>query len=168
MAKIDLNNLIRPKQVNSPDTKLSEEVLDKKSVYTDLHLDIKISKSVGIGFSTINSKDILVDEDILAIKNSIKNIFSTKKGEKILAPEFGSSLEQYLFQPVSESFGRLIAQEIINDLTTYEPRVEVEKVKVLADPDKNQYDILIAYRFLEIKKQSTLSILALQGGELIF
>ena len=141
--------------------------LDLLSLYTDLHLDIKIAKSIGIGNKPVDSRDILVDEDILAVKNSIKNIFSTKKGEKLLAPDFGSALEQYLFQPVSESMARLIGQEILNDLVKFEPRIEVEKIKVLADPDNNQYNITIAYRFLEIKKQSSLNILALQGGEVI-
>ena len=81
MAKIDLNNLIRPKQVNSPDTKINEEIIDVESVYTDLHLDLQISKNIGLGLNNVISKDILVDTDLVAIKNSIKNIFTTKKGE---------------------------------------------------------------------------------------
>lgn len=166
MAKIDLNNLIRPKQVNSPDTKLNEEIIDVESVYTDLHLDLDLAKNIGLGLNNVISKDILVDTDLVAIKNSIRNIFTTKKGEKILAPEFGCSLEQYLFNPVSDVYGRLIGQEILEAFEKYEPRVEVKKIKVLANPDQNQYEITVLYNFLEIKKQGSLNILALFGGEI--
>jgi phage baseplate assembly protein W len=166
MAKIDLNNLIRPKQVNSQDTKINEEIIDVESFYTDLHLDFELSKNIGLGLNDVISKDILIDTDLVAIKNSIKNIFTTKKGEKILAPEFGCSLEQYLFNPISDVYGRLIGQEILEAFEKYEPRVEVKKIKVLANPEQNQYEITVLYNFLEIKKQGSLNILALFGGEI--
>jgi phage baseplate assembly protein W len=167
MAKIDLNNLIRPKQINSPDTNITKQVIDKESIYTDLHLDLKLLKTIGVGKNSADSRDIQVDYDILAIKNSIRNIFTTKKGEKILAPEFGSSLEQYLFEPISETYGRAIGEKILEDIETHEPRVIVEKINVLTEPDQNQYTIKVVYRFIEIKKQAQLNIIALQGGEVV-
>jgi len=168
MAKIDLNNLVRPKQINSSSTNISKEVIDISSVYTDLHLDLAMSKSIGYGNQEATSRDILVDNDILAIRNSVKNIFTTKKGEKILAPEFGSSLEQFLFEPVDNIHGRLIAETIFNNIKTYEPRIEVTDINVEVKPDENLYNITVQYKFLEIKKQSSINILALQGGELLF
>jgi phage baseplate assembly protein W len=167
MAKIDLNNLVRPKQVNSPDTKVYEEVVDTDSVYTDLHLDLQLLKNIGLGKNTTDSKDIRVDNDILAVKNSVRNILTTKKGEKILAPEFGSSLEQYLFEPVSEVYARMIGQEILNDIENFEPRIRVQKIKVVPQPDENQYQILVVYSFLDITKENVLNILALRGGEIL-
>jgi phage baseplate assembly protein W len=168
MAKIDLNNLIRPKEVNSPDTKVSDQVIDVQSVYTDLHLDLQIAKNIGLGLNTSESKDILVDYDILAIRNSIKNIFTTKKGEKILAPEFGCNLEQYLFEPINDIYGRLIAEDILQTIEKFEPRIEIEKINISAIPDDNMYNIEIRYKFKQIKKQSMFNIIALQGGELLF
>lgn len=167
MAKIDLNNLVRPKQINSPDTKVYEEVVDTDFVYTDLHLDLELLKNIGLGKTSTPSKDIRVDNDIEAIKNSVRNILTTKKGEKILAPEFGSSLEQYLFEPVTEVYGRLIGQEILNDIENFEPRIRVEKIKVVPQPDENQYQILLVYSFLDITKENVLNILALRGGEIL-
>jgi phage baseplate assembly protein W len=168
MAKIDLNNLVRPKQINSSDTNPSKQVVDVKSVYTDIHLDLAMGKTIGHGGNDAPSNDILVDTDILAIRNSIKNIFTTKKGEKILAPEFGSALEQFLFEPVDNVYGRIIGETIFDNIKTYEPRVEITNINVITKPDENLYQITIQYKFLEIKKQSSINILALQGGELLF
>lgn len=167
MAKIDLNNLVRPKQINSPDSKLYEEVIDTNSIYTDLHLDIGLIKNVGLGTNPSTAKDLIVDNDIVAIKNSIRNILTTKKGEKILAPEFGSSLEQYLFEPINEVYGRMIGQEILTSIENFEPRVNVTKIKVVPEPDNNQYQVLLIYSFLDITKENVLNILALKGGEIL-
>lgn len=167
MATIDLNNLVRPKELNSKTTLPFKKVEVELPVYTDLHLDLKINKSIGLGTDTVNANDLIIDKDIEAIKNSIRNIFTTRKGQKILNPEFGSSLEQYLFQPVNEIYGRAIGQEIYDSIQTYEPRVEITKVKVDPYPDENTYKVSVAYRFLEIKKDSLLVMFAKQGGEIL-
>jgi len=44
MATVRLDNLIRPKQNNSPTKKVSEETFDNV-VYSDLHLDLTMSSS---------------------------------------------------------------------------------------------------------------------------
>lgn len=166
MATIDLNNLVRPKQVNNQYTTPSTKVEVVKTVYTDLHLDITTAKSIGVGNTPSETNDILVDNDLEAIKNSVRNIFSTRKGQKLLTPEFGSSLEQYLFEPITEIYARAIGDDILTSLERYEPRIEVLKVLVLPNPDQNQYNISVAYRFLEFKKESVLNILAQYGGQI--
>lgn len=167
MATIDLNNLVRPKQVNSPKTQPSNVVKVDDPVYTDLHLDLKLNKSIGLGVSTVESNDIVVDYDIKAVQNSIRNIFTTRKGQKILSPNFGSSLEQYLFEPVTPIYGRAIGQEILESIQQFEPRIEVTNVKVDPYPDENTYRIAVAYKFLDIKKESMLLMFAKQGGEIL-
>ncbi len=166
VATIDLNNLVRPKQVNNQYTTPSTKVEVVKTVYTDLHLDITTAKSIGVGNTPSDTNDILVDNDLEAIKNSVRNIFSTRKGQKLLTPEFGSSLEQYLFEPITEIYARAIGDDILTSLEKYEPRIEVLKVLVLPNPDQSQYNISVAYRFLEFKKESVLNILAQYGGQI--
>lgn len=166
VATIDLNNLVRPKQVNNQYTTPSTRVEVVKNVYTDLHLDIITAKSIGVGNTPSDANDILVDNDLDAIKNSVRNIFSTRKGQKLLTPEFGSSLEQYLFEPITEIYARAIGDDILTSLEKYEPRIEVLKVLVLPNPDQNQYNISVAYKFLEFKKESVLNILAQFGGQI--
>lgn len=166
VATIDLNNLVRPKQVNNQYTTPSTRVEVVKNVYIDLHLDVITAKSIGVGNTPSDANDILVDTDLDAIKNSVRNIFSTRKGQKLLTPEFGSSLEQYLFEPITEIYARAIGDDILTSLEKYEPRIEVLKVLVLPNPDQNQYNISVAYKFLEFKKESVLNILAQFGGQI--
>lgn len=166
MATIDLNNLVRPKQVNNSYTSPSKKVEVVKTVYTDLHLDLKLAQTIGLGKTPSDANDILVDNDIEAIRNSIRNIFTTRKGQKLLTPEFGSSLEQYLFEPITEIYARAIGDDILTAIERYEPRIEVLKVYVLPNPDENQYNISVAYKFLEFKKDNILNIIAQLGGQI--
>lgn len=167
MATIDLNSIVRPRQTNYLKNSPSVVVQTPVTVYTDLKLDLTPAKSVGLGLNVANTNDIVVDTDYDAIKNSINNIFTTKPGEKLLTPEFGSSLEKYLFEPVSDILGRIIGNEILNQITTFEPRVEVLNITVVPQPELNQYYITVIYKFLELKTDNTLNIIAKLGGQIL-
>jgi phage baseplate assembly protein W len=167
VAKIDLNNLIRPKQVNNPYNVPTKLVDTELPVYTDLHLDLKIKQNIGLGNAPVTSNDLYVDNDVEAIKNSLRNIFNTRKGQKVLNPEFGASLEQYLFEPINEVYAKAIGDEITENISSFEPRVQVLRLQITPKPDDNQYYIMLVYRFLEIKKENILNIIAKQGGEIL-
>ena len=117
----------------------------KEYTYADLKLDIELNSIVPdtpTGVSK-NAQDLKLDYDESAIYQSIKNIFNTKKGQKILSPEFGLDLEQYLFDGISKENGDIIGNQIFEELSIYEPRVKVEGVDITALPDDNQYTINI-------------------------
>jgi phage baseplate assembly protein W len=167
MAVIDLNNLIRPKQQNNPSVQASTVINVTNSVYTDLHLDLEISKSIGLGINVVQTNDIIVDHDIKAIENSIRNIFTTKKGQKILNPNFGCSLEQYLFTQITDANARAMGNDILNGITQYEPRISVSNINITPQPDQNLYYVQIYYTILEINRQSTINIIAQLGGQVL-
>ena len=124
-------------------------------------------KNVGLGLNTVNTSDILVDNDIEAIKNSLRNIFTTKKGQKILAPSFGVSLEQYLFSPITNANAKAMATDIMNGVNQYEPRVKISNIIVNPLYDQNQYHISLYYTLLQINRQSSINIIAELGGQVL-
>ena len=102
--------------------------------YADLHLDLELSsytsdKTVG---SSNNAQDLKLNYDENAIYNSIRNIFNTKKGQKILTPTFGLDIEQYLFENISKANGELIGTTIFEELSLYDPRIIVDNVDIVA------------------------------------
>jgi phage baseplate assembly protein W len=167
MAVIDLNNIVRPKQTYSPSTNVTQVVNINQFVYKDLHLDLIESKNIGLGLNAVNTSDILVDIDIQAIQNSIRNIFTTKKGQKILNPDFGSCLDQYLFTPISKANAKAIGNDILNSVSLYEPRIKINNVIVTPMFDQNQYYIVTHYTILEINKQNVINIIAQLGGQVL-
>jgi phage baseplate assembly protein W len=166
MATVRLDNLIKPRQANSPLTTLSKEEEKNLSVFTDLKLDLELARSIGVGINPTQAKDIVVSNDIEAIRNAIYNIFTTKKGQKLLDPEFGSSLEQYLFESVSPIVGKIIGDSIVNSIETYEPRVEVLNVTVYPNAEENLYKIKLTFKFVDINKTSSIDMLIEKNGQI--
>ena len=135
--------------------------------YADIHLDIQFNsrlptKPTGV---SKNAQDFKLDYDTKAIYNSIHNIFNTKKGQKILNPNFGLDLEQYLFDNISKENGDIIGTTILEELPLYEPRITVNSVDVLARPDWNEYvvDISITIPSLNNQVESVNGTLTTKG-----
>ena len=123
MGSINLNSL---KSVN----KISPDF-----TYNDLHFDIaEDTAQTNTENPSPRGKDIKIDFDTQAIRNSIINILNTTPGERFLIPEFGANLRKYLFMSVTKSVGTLIGNTILNAIEKWEPRVRVEKVQVVGRP----------------------------------
>ena len=96
------------------------QITSNNYTYSDLHLDL----------SNPISKDITSDFDESAVRNSILNLFNTVPGQNLLNPEYGLNLLQYLFEPINETSGRQIGNDIVAGINTYEPRVLVKNVEI--------------------------------------
>lgn len=151
MATIYIDNLIKPREVNSPINYPSKEPDTNQYIYTDLHLDLLMHKNIGNGLSPVESNDIAADYDSRAIRNSLYNIFTTRKGQKLLNPEFGSSFDQYLFEKITNIGAKILGNDILK-AAEFEPRIKVQNVQVMPMPDQNQYYVLFVYKLLNIGK----------------
>ena len=123
--------------------------------YADIHFDLDLNSflpSTPVGANK-NAQDLKLDYDSNAIYNSVKNIFNTKKGQKILNPNFGLDLEQYLFDNISKENGELIGTTIYEELPLHEPRAKVDTVTVVAVPDQNEYKINISITIPSLNNQ---------------
>ena len=83
------------------------------------------------------------DED--AIKRSIKNIIFTILGEKPFEPNFGSVINDALFDLDTNLNEIRIQDEITSSLKEYEPRISNIIVTVTVAPDTNEMNCTIQY-----------------------
>ena len=114
-------------------------------LYRDLKLDLKLNYTENTQLlKKRERKDIQVQEDIGAIKNSLFNLFTTMPGQKILNPTYGLNLLQYLFVPVSTSQAQIIGESILTGVRRFEPRVLLLGVNVETDYDNNQYNVFMS------------------------
>jgi phage baseplate assembly protein W len=99
------------------------------------------------------------------VRESIQVMLLTRLGERLMYPEYGSSLRTFLFAPNNPATRKAIEQEITRVLQLWEPRVTVDSVSVEADPSDGQAAIAsIHYRLVanQLPNQITLT-LQLQG-----
>lgn len=91
------------------------------------------------------------------INRSIRNILSTRKGERVRRPEFGSNLHRYLWNPITEEGLMMIEDDIRESLERFEDRVDVRSVRVRGDPDKNMIEINVYYTIRESRRRGSFS-----------
>lgn len=125
-------------------TKQEQIALSQQYLYKDLFLDLQNSYSYNNQLNrSVQLKDVQALFDINAISQSITNILLTTPGQKILNPEFGLDLRQYIFDPVDDFTTQEIQADIEEKLPQQEPRIELESVEVTADIDEQQYNITL-------------------------
>ena len=100
------------------------------------------------------SKDVSKVTDIQAIKRAVRNLVLLNRGEKPFHPEIGGNVHGSLFEnftPIAEIELRTAIQ---STLSTYEPRVVLEEVKVNDDSgyslDQNKLGITISFSMVNV------------------
>ena len=96
------------------------------------------------------TNDVVVIRDEDAIKRSVKNIIFTILGEKPFEPDFGSVMNESLFD-LSTSLSEIrISDEITSSLNNYEPRIDNIEVLVQLLPDTNEMNATVQYDIIGI------------------
>ena len=99
-------------------------------------------------------KDLGCITDYAAVDQSLRNLFNTIPGQKILNPIYGLDLRIYLFEPVNKRVRLIIATQLLASVPFFEPRVVVELVDVISNPDDNQYEIILKYRVPTLEQKT--------------
>lgn len=87
---------------------------------------------------------VAFEEDI---DQAIKIILGTDRGERVMRPDFGAGLNSFVFEPVSQATMQLVKTRVEESLIDWEPRIDVESVKVTTDQaDRNRLLIDVTYR----------------------
>ena len=82
-----------------------------------------------------------------SVRECMLNILLTRPGERLMRPEFGAGLRNFIHYPNNETTRALIADASRRALERWEPRVLMEAVQVLADPQRPSYvHLSIHYR----------------------
>ncbi|MDD2019553.1 GPW/gp25 family protein [Pseudomonas putida] len=66
------------------------------------------------------------------LKQSIEDILTTHLGSRRMRPEYGSNLRRFVDLPVNEGWKSAVQAEVARALGRWEPRVQLERVKVVS------------------------------------
>mgnify|MGYP001476449525 FL=1 len=91
------------------------------------------------------TNDVMTIRDEDAIKRSVRNIIFTILGEKPFIPNFGSVINESLFDLNTSLQEIQIKDEINSSLLNYEPRISNIEVTVTVAPDSNEMNCTIQY-----------------------
>ena len=82
-----------------------------------------------------------------SVRQSIRIILSTSKGERVMRPDFGCGLYELVFAPNSAATRGLAEHHVSEGLLRWEPRIDVLQVKATASGDRDEILLIsIDYR----------------------
>jgi len=88
-------------------------------------LDLPIRKSEGKeGYFASTSTTIE------AVKNNIRNLLNTHQGERLMQPNLGIPLKQYLFQPFNADLVSNIQETITNSVSYWLPFLTIKNIQI--------------------------------------
>lgn len=106
-------------------------------------------KDIGIAFKKHPiTNDLVTIKNDADIKQAVKNLILTRKGERFFQPELGSSLLDLLFEPMDFGTIGLIEEEIRRVLSVYEPRVEVQELRTEPNFEDNGYEVELTFKIV--------------------
>ena len=81
------------------------------------------------------------------VRQSILIILGTRRGERLMRPDFGAGLEDFVFEPISVATREAIKKRVTDSLVDWEPRIDVTDVAVGSDaPALGRLLIDVRYR----------------------
>lgn len=91
--------------------------------------------------------------DLDDIRESLDILLSTSLGERVMQPDYGCNLDDYMFESLSNTLIGLIKHHVENAILFYEPRIIAEKVDVTAadsaDLIEGKFTITVEYTIPE-------------------
>lgn len=116
---------------------------------------------LGVGWAfppcvTPDGKIALVEfeEDI---RQAIRIILGTNPGERVMRPDFGAGLSEFVFEPVNATTLNLVKTRVQESLIAWEPRIDLLSVNVTSDTSEhNKILIDVSYRVRATNSQFNL------------
>lgn len=121
----------------------------KTETYSDFHKDLTLSP---VNFDLSRK----IDEE--SIKESLRNIVLTNRGERLFQPNLGCDIRSLLFENFTPDMVITAKDMISNAVKAFEPRVELIGVDIISSVDKNILDIVIVFSVINKEEPLTLVV----------
>ena len=122
----------------------------RQELYSDFYKD----------FTFIPGRDdlaIKVNED--AVKEAIRNIILTDKGERLFQPNVGSTVKGMLFENITPDVVVLLQERIKDALALFEPRANILEVKATSSIDSNSVEVSITFNVINRETPVTFNVI---------
>ena len=81
-------------------------------------------------------------------KTNLKNLLLTRKGERIMQPNFGTGLHSLLFEPMTDEYESKLRDTITRNVSYWLPYINIKDIEVeMTDElkDKNQANLYLQF-----------------------
>ena len=126
-------------------------ILDRRNNQFVEDQDARVSVGIDFQFGRVPNQDgyfKTTKTTIESVKNNIRLLLKTEKGERLFQPNLGLALRRFLFEQINEDTNILIENEIVDTFEKWLPFVEIQELDVNTQPinsDRNQIKIKVTF-----------------------
>ena len=100
---------------------------------------------------------VALSEYVHDVKEAIRIILETSKGERVMRPDFGCGIHDLVFASIDSSALGFVESSVREALLEFEPRVELEEVSAsIQDALRGQLSVDLKYRLREANRRDNL------------
>lgn len=124
--------------------------LTQRIVYSDFYTDLDKHPIQNV---------LLRKTNVDAVKQSIRNLLLTDKGERLFQPNLGGHIRGMLFENINPQTFLTMQEHIRDVLTAHEPRADVIDVVVSETFNQHEVQVSILFRVINVQEPITLEII---------
>ena len=93
-----------------------------------------------------------------SVRESIKNLVLTDRGERLMQPNLGCDVRGSLFESIDPNTILILRENIKSTLRTYEPRCNVRDVEIIGNIEENDLKVKIIFSVINTNRNLSLTI----------
>ena len=112
------------------------------------------------GFSTskyLTTKHSFMLSDLSLVKRDLLNHIYTRVGERVMMPNFGTTIPDLIFEPLDDETVAAVKQQLTN-VFNYDPRVNLVELNVFAVPQLNGIMASAVLQYIELNMVDRLDL----------
>lgn len=104
------------------------------------------------------SDDVAVKTNENAVKQAIKNLLLTDRGERLFQPDIGGNIRKMLFENITPQTIIVLEQMIRDVLDVHEPRANIIDIVVSSNEDQNAVNVSLLFNVINRQEPVSLDI----------
>ena len=120
----------------------ANQLIEDQDTRVSVGLDLPVARQAGDQGGYFATTKTTMD----AIKNDIRLLLMTERGERLFQPFLGMNIRRFLFEQITDDTAIEIENDIVDTFQTWLPFVELRDIDVdLGDQDRNKISINITF-----------------------
>ena len=124
-------------------------ITSKREIYSDFHKDFLLNPV---------SSDLARKINEEAVKDSIRNLLLTDRGERLFQPQLGSDIRQLLFENNTADTIVILREAVRDTIISHEPRCNLISVDVQSAIDANAVTVKIVFNVINSQTPIDLTV----------
>lgn len=125
---------------------------------------MKKSRYVGYSSYEYQTNKTFNVVDVELVKLDLLNHIFTRKGERVMMPQFGTRIPDLAFEPLDD-MTLMILETDLRSVVTFDPRVQLINMSIIPYPDENRVEASVTLFYIELDITDTLDLnIVFEGG----